>query len=81
MIPIIHSLRDFFSSILYLHVPDPGNTNSPVVVVPLTKKSSPVKPQFTEQEVKAMSSKKYMDALVVPTLLKALAVTNKQVCH
>jgi len=56
---------------------DPGNVSTPVVVS-LTKKSSPIKPKFDEKEVKAMSSKKYMDTLVVPTLLKALTATNKQ---
>ena len=59
-------------------LPDPGNVNTPVVVS-LTKKSSPIKPKFDEKEVKAMSSKKYMDTLVTPTLLKALTATNKQV--
>jgi len=48
------------------------------VVVPLTGNKSKSQPRFTEAEVKAMTSKKYMDNLVVPTLLKALAATNKQ---
>ena len=59
---------------------------SPVVVslTPSNKSSSgkppgPPRPRFSESEVKAMTSKKYMDALVVPTLLKAMAAVNKQV--
>ena len=61
---------------------------SPVVVslTPSNKSSSggkppapPLRPRFSESEVKAMTSKKYMDALVVPTLLKAMAAVNKQV--
>lgn len=60
---------------------------SPVVVslTPSNKSSSggskptaPPRPRFSESEVKAMTSKKYMDALVVPTLLKAMAAVNKQ---
>ena len=36
-------------------------------------------PTHSEAEVAAMSARQYMDELVVPTLLRALASVNKEV--
>ena len=33
----------------------------------------------TSEDVRGMSSKEYMDAMVVPTMLKALSAVNKEV--
>ena len=42
--------------------------------------SSPVsKRARTEMDVKTMSSKAYMDEMVVPTMLRALSAVNKEV--
>jgi len=48
-----------------------GSGAATPVIVSIQKK-------YSDSEVKAMSSKKYMDELVIPTLLKAMAATNKQ---
>lgn len=37
------------------------------------------KARYTEADVKNMSSKQYIDELVVPTMLRALSAVNKEV--
>lgn len=38
----------------------------------------PVPTPRTEDEIRAMAAKQYMDEMIVPTLLKALSAVNKQ---
>ena len=57
---------------------EPPAVKKPRMTVPAATTSS-TPPTHTEAEVAAMSARQYMDELVVPTLLRALASVNKEV--